>query len=392
MSFLHLFLAGASPALPASPTLPALPAPPLLGAGRAAVDSNPWASLDAALAQASAQAAPPGVAVGALVRSSFDFSGDDVFAVETAGVPDDLQGLRFEDARLWAKGQAGPLSWRFSTEFADANGIPKFDAGGLPDNANTDGLKAAPVLHDAYGKWAINEHLSLAWGQFVAPVVRSSTVPINNVLFVDRSKLGGLFTDWEPGVMVQGTAGKLRWDVAAQNGEDDVQDDFALSARAELDIGAGAGKHEGAFGASEEFGAIVGIGFYDESDDTVDGSAIVVDGVVNSGAFAAFAEVGSFDEELAVAGLPDTPGFIATDDTTPWAIGGGYMLEPETWEIGARYQDFDDDRGASIVTLGANYYLAGTAAKWQFDVSRYEDDDEDGTLVQIGLTLGSMYQ
>jgi hypothetical protein len=344
----------------------------------AGTTGSDWTGLDKDMSLATADShMKGGPSMGALIRSSLDFSGDDGY---TIGVDEeDLQGITFQNAVLWAQGDIGNFWWRLSFDFASGSGIP--------DNGAGDGIGGAS-LEDAYAKWSCNDQISVTMGQFKAPVSRSNSISDGSLMFIDRTLVGQVFDSYDPGLMVGGSFEQFCWDVALQNGADGASEDFAMSARGEYAFNGGAGCCEGGYGKKDGTTGSIGLGYWNDSDDLVDGSVVVVDGSVSFSRFTVMAEFANFDEEVA----PGLPYGSYTDDASVWALGVSYMLQPEEWEVAVRMQDCDDDDDSSIITAGLNWYHGGHNAKWQLNVSDYSSDVSaaEGTLIQVGLTLGCL--
>ncbi|TAJ15928.1 MAG: hypothetical protein EPO68_11960, partial [Planctomycetota bacterium] len=146
--------------------------------GFAGTNGSDWTGLDKDMSLATAEShMKGGPSMGALIRSSIDFSSDDGYTIGG----EDLQGVTFQNARLWAQGEVGNFWWRLSFDFAGGTGVP--------DNSASDGIGGATLL-DAYGSWACNDQLRVTMGQFKAPVARSANVQAGGLLFIDRSLIG----------------------------------------------------------------------------------------------------------------------------------------------------------------------------------------------------------
>src|SRR5262245_13243728 len=85
-----------------------------LGYAGTGSETDKWSGLDQeiqGLAATQGQPQPSGPTVGALIRSTLYMSSDDVFL---SGSGDDLLGMAFNDANLWAQGNLGDFFWRLS--------------------------------------------------------------------------------------------------------------------------------------------------------------------------------------------------------------------------------------------------------------------------------------
>ena len=54
------------------------------------------------------------------------------------------------------------------------------------------------------------------------------------------------------------------------------------------------------------------------------------------------------------------------------------------------YEELDDASDTSLLTFGANYYVAGHNAKWQLNIADISSDvdAQDGLLVGLGFVIG----
>jgi hypothetical protein len=338
----------------------------LANAGTAS--ESTWLGLDEELHSLSSSvslADHHGIEMGAVIRSNFTHSTD----IPANAQGDDISGFFLQNARLWLAGTLGDFSWRLSGDFGDEVGL--VDAVAIADDP-TFGLL------DAYASWAVGDMFTVTWGRFMAPLLLSNSTGPENLLFVNRSNLGLAFYNWDQGVMLSGDYDQLRWHAGMQNGESGVADEYFIFARAEYDLGAGARGHEGAYGAhrNEDLNATIGVFVADEGA-VDDGMAFGADARMTMGAFSGGFEIVSFDD--------NSPGF---QDSTPWAVNLGYMVVPDEWELGVRWEDLDDAAGTTVLTAGANWYLNGHNTKWQFNVLRFDDDNDDGLAFQVGLTIG----
>jgi hypothetical protein len=344
--------------------------------GFAGTNGSDWAGLDQEinLAAAAGQNGVGGPQIGALIRSSVDFSSDDNHQIGT----EDLQGMRFQDVRMWASGEIADFVWRLSFDFASSSGVPT----GSDDNGLGD-----PVILDAYAKWLAAENIDVYFGNFKAPLTASQSVSAGHLLFIDRTLIGQSIDSWDAGVMVGGSMEQFMWSVAVQNGIDDASEDIQIRARGQYNFNAGPLASEGVYGAADGTNGMVGVGYLDEGDDGADGSAIFVDGAVTFDNFSIHAELAEVDEELVTATAP-LGNF--SDDATPFAITGSFAFNEE-FEAGLRFQETDDDDDTSMISAGLSWYQSGHQAKWQLNFSDISSDDDalEGSLIQIGLTIGA---
>jgi hypothetical protein len=57
------------------------------------------------------------------------------------------------------------------------------------------------------------------------------------------------------------------------------------------------------------------------------------------------------------------------------------------WEVGGRYERFDDVLGRELVTMGFNRYFQGHDTKLQVNFSSENSSGDDVDIFGIGLTL-----
>ena len=220
------------------------------------------------------------------------------------------------------------------------------------------------------------------------PLVASANVGYDSLIMIDRTRIGQLFSGagaYQPGAALIYDNDELHFKLAVQNGADGIIDEYGIVARGEYKIAGGSGHREGALGADEELAATIGLGYFMDGSDIGGedfGSALALDGYATLNAFSFHGEILSTDEELAMRALGN-----ADEDATPYSATFGYRLQ-ENLEAAVRYQDLDNEAETTLIGAGLNYYLRGHDAKLQFNISRFEEDDDDGMLFQIGLTVG----
>lgn len=353
-----------------------------VSAAPAVSSSYGYSALEADLARLEtvlAQSNAPSSNVGYLLRSSYDMSSDDVYAVTPGS---DLGGFRFQDALLWFQGQVGTFDVFLMADAADSSGYP-----GLGGNSTPGQLQ----MKDAWARTRVAEGVNLYMGQFRCPILLSSMTSEGSLSMIDRTVLGQFFDVFQPGAALTADFGGLHLKLAAQNGADGAADELGIVARAEFKIGEGAKDREGALGA-EGLDANFGVAYFKDSSDVGGGnevgSALAVDGYATLNRLSGHFEVVDVDDELGAMLGAMTP-VAYTDSATPYSATVGFLISDQ-WECVARYQDLDDDLSTTLIGGGINYYLAGHAAKWQLNVSRLDDDNDDGLLLQIGLSVGSI--
>jgi hypothetical protein len=351
----------------------ALAAASSLGFAGTGSDADKWSGLDQEINNLAATLGQGGgPSVGALIRSALFYSDDDAFI---SGTGDDLIGLSFQDAILWSQGNLGDYFWRISLNAADGERT-LFD--GAPDS----GFEAPENdvhVEDAYARWMVSDTFYVTWGNFIAPVTRSSTLGDENLLFIGRSEITHTFRVWDPGAMIGGTAGNFVWDIAAQNGADSTDEDFVLSARGQFNWNQGVGAVEGASGAADGTNGAIGVFYVDVGDidgtNTADETIIGVDALVTiGGGFSVGGEMADFD----------------TADATPWNVVASFLFQPE-WEAALRYGERDNIDDETTIELGLNFYQSGHNAKWQLNFGDISSDNNanEGSIIALGLSVGA---
>ncbi len=325
--------------------------------------------------------------VGGLLRGAVDYAGEELS--ETGD--DDVLAARLYDAQLWFAAEIAGYHFFIKLDGAETTAFPGArDATGA--NLNSSG-EISIDLRDAFVRKALTEQLDLYFGQYKCPLLLSSAIGDGSLAMIDRTRLGYLFAfpgAYQPGVAVTFDEGPWHAKVSVQNGFDDETDGVGLVVRGEYNVGTGAKAREGALdGGGDGFNATFGVGYFNDSSDGAAGNpgdefgnAWAIDAYTTYDMFSLAAEILDMNDELAFHALGNTG-----DDATPWDVTAGYLFDPQ-WEGFVRYQDLDNEVDATILGGGVNYYVMGHKLKWQFNVSQYEDDDIDDTIVQLGLSIG----
>ncbi|QDV09683.1 Phosphate-selective porin O and P [Planctomycetes bacterium Poly30] len=354
--------------------------------GLAFANDSDWQALDQDIQALSASVQGlegTGMNIGGRIRTFYNNSGDVTGGTNAQGQANDLGGFTVNNARLYAYGTtAQDIGYRLEIDFAGQG------------------------LLDAYLDIPVGGEITARVGQFRAHVLRESLIDSGNLFFADRSAHASLFAGRSQGLAVMGNFDAFDWAVTIQNGGDSVGDELFFAVRAGLDIlGEGTDLIEGAYGASEEMEASAGIAYFsDEATDDADG--IAVEASLATSQFSAQAVILNLGEgvstsnadgnESYAAGGPFAGGLAALTgfaDNTPFAIGGTFMLTEASsdygaWEIGARFQDLDDDNSTRIIDIGANYYADGHNLKYIINWTSFDSDagaSLDGDLIRVGV-------
>jgi hypothetical protein len=343
-------------------------------------DDSDWLELDSEIngLASSYAASQEGMGWTALLRFTYTFSSDDI---ATGDGGDDISGFKFEDVDMAFWGGVGNYQWRISWDMGNA--FTTFDG--------------SFELEDAYVMWECDEYFTTTAGNYKMRVLMSDAVDPEHQLFIDRTALGSAFDAWEPGVAVNGSQEVFHWYAGLQNSSDGQESGHRYYARAEFDLGTGAGAYEGALGANDDLNATIGGVFYNDDDVSGDGAMWAVDGRGTVGPFGFGGEIAFVEEDLTsmlstgsdFSRLFDSSlSFADDDDTTPFGAWVSFLLNDE-FEAGARYDDLDNGDDESVISVVLNWYRSGHNAKWQAQWSNIDSDEEDGNIFQVGVVVGS---
>jgi len=363
---------------------------------------NEWSSLDQEIANLSSSLSAqnaPGPKIGGYIRMSYRYSGDEDALF--GGPPNDEteSGFKLDKVRIEVSGDIGQ-DYAYSVSF---------ELGSSYDTATAAG--SSNILRDAYVTWKIADTVKGTMGRFKKPVLRSAMISDKNLLFTERTGLGGFFDARDVGLMFSGNFETIDWSLAVQNGIDEKVDEYNFAARISANLmGAGVGKVEGAYGAGQDTNLMVGLAWTD--DQTMDdGQAIAVDAAMTSGPFSISAEAVSFDEGFSASqgggGYQNKGGsdmhwgssntFVSIDpaDNTSWGVTASYMFT-EQYEAAVRYEmgESEDVGGVdpSVEAFSAcvNRYIQGHDLKWTLGYLHTSSDDNTNEIDEwtLGLTVG----
>jgi hypothetical protein len=363
-------------------------------AANAGTGDNEWAALDSEISGLASPLTPSqdGMGWALLLRAVYSFSSDDLFT--TGGADPDLSGFGFNDidAAFW--GNQGPYSYRVS-----------FDI----DGNSGDSLE----MEDAYIRWNCGGHFDATMGYFKPRLSLSNSVDPGNQVFIDRSVIGSAGDWWDNGISASGTFEQFNWVAGVTNGSNGHTRDHFYFLRGELRFGTGAGSYEGAMGSSDALNGTLGLTFI--NDDTIgditgdgdsDNNAWILDFGGNVSNFGFGAEVAQLDDDYLAVTDEDysnifdsasNTSLVLADDSTPWAIYGSYLINPE-WEVAVRYEDLDNDEvlgvngpDNTVLSVAANWYRGSNAGKWQAQWSMFDADStfDDGNIIEVGYSVGS---
>jgi hypothetical protein len=355
---------------------------------------NEWSSLDQEInnlsSSLSAQNAP-GPKIDGFIRTSYRYSTDDA-ALFSPGNTDDESGFKLDKVRIEVKGDAGQ-DYSYVVSFELSSG--------------------SAALRDAYVQWKVADNVKGTFGQFTKPVLRSALVSDKNLLYTERTALGGFFRPRDQGAMFSGNFETIEWSLAAQNGLDGKEKKFNYAARLAANLmGAGVGKVEGAYGAGQETNLNVGIAWSEDKSITANGGhgdAWGGDVTLTSGPFSIAAEAVHFGKGDPVTGsFPAKDGselhwgssnsLVSVDpaDNTSWDATLSYMFT-EQYEAAVRYEAGNGntpaggtDPSVQAVSACINRYVQGHDIKWTLQWLKTKSDDNTNELQEwtLGLTVG----
>lgn len=340
-----------------------LSAAPLAAGG----GSEEWLSLDRELeALANVPQAPgaEGLRMGALLRTNFAW-----FEESPVSPGTHYAGFALDNVRPWIEGRVGATTLRLGLEAQSGTAL---------------------VL-DAYARTTVTEDLDFTMGQFLPAVLRSSLVEPQNQLFLLRTGPGAFWHARDTGVELAALLDTVLLRGSFLNGRDGAADEPAFAVRADWNAVGIVPLVEGAYGSGRQTCLAVGASWYDDESALEDGDVLSADAILTTDRFSVGAEFQDYADD---GGVDPGNGILNgiygnLSDSNPWSAYASYMVDPEKYELGVRYETLDDQYDASAVTVGLNAYLAGHDLMWQFNYSQVESDrsDQKGGALGIGLTV-----
>ncbi len=289
---------------------------------------------------------------------------------------------------------------------------PKLFYGIQTDFSRRDGVLD---LLDAFAGYKFDGGITLKWGQFKMPFLREELVSNWMQLVTERSNMNTVFTqDRSQGIELSYKNDDVNLTVAFNDGfnsknsefgsvsglgnfgfvrGNNAESDWGLTGRAEWKVRGDWKQFEDLTSQPEsDYACMLGVaghvegsandiatsvGGIDTQGDTVY-SSWTVDASVEGDGWNIFAAGVGAHQNTSLNGIGDG----SSDDYGLIAQGGFYLPDTD-WELFARYdaifQDEDRDLGDTddtfdTVTFGTNYYWAGAAAKFTFDVQWFLDE------------------
>ncbi|MEZ6020057.1 MAG: porin, partial [Planctomycetota bacterium] len=314
--------------------------------GFAVASETDYSSFDRDIeALVSGQMDNAGPHISGYMQINYSNSGDEVFS----GAPGvDLGGFTVPRARLSFTGEHNDYGYKLQLDTAKTN-----------------------ILLDAYVDVPVN-NFGVRAGLFKAGISRNGLNSSSKLFFINRSQIGDLFDNRDAGAMLSGSMDQLNWALTVQNGGDGVADELRIAGRVAFDfMGNGIGKVEGAYGGPDEMSGTVALAMYDDGTFN-DGTGTLVEAHVVSSQYSFGAEILDTD----IDGVSAAPGTsLLSGDTTAFSVYGTYMMTPDQWEVGVRFQDMDDAASTSALEVGVNRYLDGHDLKYSFGYMTISSDD-----------------
>jgi len=344
--------------------------------------TNEWALLDAELERMVDEAPPTGFdaafGVSGFYRGNYANSQDQQLGM----MGEDLGGFNTDNARL-----------EFSGAFENLRYLINFEM-----------FSGQADLFDGYIVAELMDNLSVTVGQFRVPFLRTALINADKLLFVARTRSSTFFAirdDTTQGVMFEANSGPVFFQLAAQNGSDILGEDFVLTGRAYWNVaGNDPGLVEGAYGASDELSATIGVSATMEQFDTVspttnierdEGLAVGVEAAIVQGPFSFQAEAADYERNYTFIG-PGADGVTGVGDlrggTTPYSVTVSFMPQRDVIEVAARHEEFDDTADRALTSFGINRYFGSGTMKLQANILHLESNFGDENTFVLGVTAG----
>jgi hypothetical protein len=341
----------------------------LLALGSSSGDARPdanapveetWISLDRELEAlaVSLQEPAPGLEMGALLR--VNYARFDEFQ-PPGGMGNEYGGFILDNVRFHVGGAVGDYGLFLQVE----------------------GLNGTFEVLDAFATWQAYETVRFVMGQFQPVFLWNALVPPERLFFILRTTDSQFWHARVLGARLDGDYGRLRWALSLENGGDAQGDENAYTARVAYDVtGPGVDLVQGTYGAGEDSSLSVGLGYHDDESAADDGDVLAVDAPFTRGRFGLWADWLDYADD----GGGGTGIYSIFSDTSPWSVAATWMLVPEEYEIGARWQELDDDFDTNAWTVGVNRYVHGHDVKWQLNY--VERDADDGGVEDQAIAVG----
>lgn len=340
-----------------------------------------WLSLDSELEALSANLADGGEAsFGGYIVTSFNYH-DDAVSSDANEAYFKVNKARIHAKKKWDNG----YSVKVQGDFASSSDGTVSDGDDATEDPSFSGGFGTFKIKDAYVRFPAGD-LHGQIGNFKNPFLRSGLVSSAKLFFLTRTVSGEVWGQRDTGFMLDGNFDKLDWAVAAMNAEAG-DTSFRYTGRVGFQVtGEDLNDWEGAYGYDSGSPSVYLAVSYVDDDGSFDGT----DPSLSHNAFGFEGHAVTNTYSVSFESVSYSDGGLAgygTLDNSPLAVTGTYMLTPETWELGVRYDDFDDTDNSNQITVGANHYLNGHALKWtyQYEMISSDDNDLEDSAFRIGL-------
>jgi len=324
-----------------------------LVAGSGMASEDEWTELDEAveaMAAALAQGEDGAPSIWGYIRVNYMASPDvEASVVDPSASTGDYGGFAIPEARIAVVGNVNDYAYKVQYDFSQE------------------------LIKDAYVRFPIGSTVYGQVGNYKSPFLRSGLVSPKNQFFLDSTANGAAWGDLthQVGAKLGGDFSLVHWDLSLQNGDDELANDYLFTGRLGIDLlgeGISDSGVEGAYGGSEGPSMTASVSYFDDGS-VSDGSGFGVDAYLGSNVYWFGAEAVDLNEGGGdLFRYTDGPFLTGTsqiqDDSTPWSLMGTWMMVPDLWEIGVRYQDLDNSGNETSIELGVNRYLSGHNLKW----------------------------
>ena len=299
--------------------------------------------------------------------------------------------------------------WYDNSVSTDAGGTPDVDNRGFETSRATmrfSGTVAGDYGYDlqynwvgtsldwAYGSMNLDDGWALDAGRMRLATNREWLVSDGNQMAIDRSNNLNYLALTSTGVNLSYTGDDLRAWFTYANGNTDAPNGLytandnsrAWLARAEFMLEGSGWSQFDQFTSPDgsAAGTLIGVTYWDDNA----GDNPVLDNVSSKG-WVVDAQLQFGGSNLYAAYTRRSTETIDSDPNT-FTVAYGLYFDTD-WEVYARYQDSDPDTAgqasSEIMTIGVNYYMAGSNAKWSLDYS-WTDDAITGGGVGIANQQG----
>ena len=304
-------------------------------------------------------------------------------------IPESFLGTKIDHARLRLTGGLEGFNYHFSL----------------------DALNSDLSLQDAWISREVSSGIQTTLGQFRPPLLTSSLLNADRLLFPVRTRNGTFYSVRTTGIQLNGGDGRFGWSAALQDGIIDPTDTLATMRLSYDFTGRGMLPWEGAL--NSDFRSHLWATASISKEDVLDsGTASALELHYVAGRYIFAMELLSYGDDYDLEGGPWGPDAIADTrgerrgGTNPLSFTATYMFVPDLVELAIRYEDFDDNGGdgygltgleeetdfnRSNLYLGLNYYIHDHDMKvhlGQLHESRDGlDDSDDRDVWAVGLSL-----